>query len=143
MHHNNVHLFAGRAEGGGRRRSPWPRLDEGRTRSFHCPHLNYHEKMGKCKRHRRRRLRGEFFVRRSEERESLGVLVGNRLTAGSQRAFLSLPRRDWKRLKGCVFLPPFFCPVPARGRRRENATFQSLRFLPHYLSIIIGLNRFC
>ena len=39
-----------------------------------------------------------------------------------------LPRRGWKRLKGCVYLPPCLCPVPARGRkaRKRNLSIASL-----------------
>ena len=39
-----------------------------------------------------------------------------------------IPRRDWKRLKGCVFSPPSLCLVPARGReaRKHNLSIASL-----------------
>ena len=42
-------------------------------------------------------------------------------------AILYVPRRDWKRSKGCVFSPPSLRPVPARGReaRKRNLSIAS------------------
>ena len=41
---------------------------------------------------------------------------------------LLLNRREWKRLKGCVFSPPSLCPVPGRGReaRKRNPSIASI-----------------
>ena len=40
----------------------------------------------------------------------------------------TINRREWKRLKGCVFSPPSVRPVPARGReqRRRNPSVTSI-----------------
>ena len=41
----------------------------------------------------------------------------------------NIPRRGWKRWKGCVFSPPFLCPVPARGRGARKSNL-SIAFQP-------------
>ena len=40
-----------------------------------------------------------------------------------------IPRRDWKRLKGCVFSPPSLCPVPEREGGEKTQPFN--RFTSH------------
>ena len=46
-----------------------------------------------------------------------------------------LPRRDWKRLEGCVFSPPSLCPLPARGREARKCNL-SIASLPTPLRLV-------
>ena len=62
-----------------------------------------------------------------------GFLVGNLLVALFSpsvyvKRLFNINRREWKRLKGCVFSPPSVCPIPARGReaRQRNPSIDSI-----------------
>ena len=39
---------------------------------------------------------------------------------GTVETAYKVNRREWKRLKGCVFSPPSVRPVPARGREARK-----------------------
>ena len=54
-----------------------------------------------------------------DDRKKMTITVG---------VIMYLNRREWKRLKGCVFSPPSDCPVLARGReaRKRNPSITSI-----------------
>ena len=58
--------------------------------------------------------------------------VGLQAVKSLKNIFKYVPRRDWKRLKGCVFSPPSLCPVPARGREARK---RKLSIASHPISL--------